>query len=66
VARVAIDVEKWAWWAFALTAVTGALMFITNASVYYHNIYFRLKMAMLVRGPQRRVLRADRAPIASA
>jgi hypothetical protein len=48
VARVAIDVETWAWWAFALTAVTGALMFITNAAVYYHNIYFRLKMAMLV------------------
>ena len=48
VARVAIDVEKWAWWAFALTAVTGALMFITNASVYYHNTFFRLKMAMLV------------------
>src|SRR3954464_2722008 len=48
VTRVAIDVEKWAWLAFALTAVTGALMFITNASVYYHNIYFRLKMGMLV------------------
>jgi hypothetical protein len=48
VARVAIDVEKWAWWAFALTAVTGALMFITNAGVYYHNIFFRLKMATLV------------------
>ena len=48
VSRVAIDVEKWAWWAFALTAVTGALMFITNAGVYYHNLYFRLKMGMLV------------------
>ena len=23
-------------------------MFITNAGVYYHNLYFRLKMAMLV------------------
>ncbi len=48
VSRVAIDVETWAWWAFALTAVTGALMFITNAGVYYHNIFFRLKMSMLV------------------
>lgn len=48
VARVATDVEKWAWWAFGLTAVTGALMFITNAGVYYHNTFFRLKMAMLV------------------
>jgi len=48
VARVALDVERWAWIAFALTAVTGALMFITNAGVYYHNVFFRLKMAMLV------------------
>jgi len=30
-----------------LTALTGALMFITNASVYYHNFYFRTKMLML-------------------
>jgi hypothetical protein len=48
VSKVAVDVEKWAWWAFALTFVTGALMFLTNAGVYYHNIFFRLKMAMLV------------------
>jgi hypothetical protein len=48
VSHVAIDVEKWAWWAFVLTAATGALMFTTNATVYYHNIFFRLKMAMLV------------------
>src|SRR5471032_888392 len=48
VSRVAADVLPWAWAAFALTAVTGALMFITNAGVYYHNLYFRMKMAMLV------------------
>ena len=48
VSRVALDVETWAWIAFALTAVTGALMFTTNAGVYYHNTFFRLKMAMLV------------------
>ena len=48
VSRIAVDVETWAWMAFVLTAVTGALMFITNATVYYHNIFFRLKMAMLV------------------
>jgi hypothetical protein len=48
VSRVAIDVERWAWIAFLLTALTGALMFITNASVYYYNIFFRLKMAMLL------------------
>ena len=45
--RIATDVLRWTWLAFALTAVTGALMFITNAGVYYHNVYFRSKMALL-------------------
>ena len=45
--RVASDILKWTWAAFALTAVTGALMFTTNASVYYHNFYFRTKMVLL-------------------
>ena len=46
--RLAADTLKWTWVAFALTAVTGALMFITNAAVYYHNAYFRAKIALLV------------------
>jgi hypothetical protein len=46
--RVASDIFKWTWAAFALTALTGALMFITNAGVYYHNAYFRAKMLLLV------------------
>jgi hypothetical protein len=45
---IAADVLKWTWLAFALTVATGVLMFITNAGVYYHNLYFRFKMAMLV------------------
>jgi hypothetical protein len=45
--RVASDIFQWTWAAFALTAITGALMFITNAGVYYHNGYFRAKMALL-------------------
>ncbi len=45
--RMASDILKWTWAAFALTAVTGALMFITNAPVYYHNFYFRTKMVLL-------------------
>ena len=48
VSRIALDVETWALMAFVLTAATGALMFTTNATVYYYNIFFRLKMAMLV------------------
>ena len=46
--RMASDIMKWTWTAFALTALTGSLMFLTNASVYYHNFYFRTKMALLV------------------
>jgi len=46
--RVYSDILKWTWAAFALTALTGALMFITNATVYYHNFYFRTKMLLLV------------------
>jgi hypothetical protein len=46
--RMASDILKWTWGAFALTAATGALMFITNAGVYYHNFYFRTKMLLLV------------------
>jgi hypothetical protein len=46
--RMASDVLKWTWAAFALTALTGSLMFITNAGVYYHNFYFRTKMLLLL------------------
>jgi hypothetical protein len=46
--RMASDILKWTWAAFALTALTGALMFITNAAVYFHNTSFRVKMALLV------------------
>ena len=45
--RMYSDILKWTWAAFALTGLTGALMFITNATVYYHNFYFRAKMGLL-------------------
>src|SRR6476659_8204368 len=45
--RIAGDILKWTWAAFALTVATGLLMFITNAGVYYHNFYFRSKMLLL-------------------
>lgn len=45
--RVASDVLKWTWAAFALTVSTGLLMFSTNAAVYYHNPFFRTKMLLL-------------------
>src|ERR1700680_2151223 len=46
--RMASDILKWTWAAFALTALTGTLMFITNAVVYYHNFFFRTKILLLV------------------
>jgi hypothetical protein len=45
--RMASDILKWTWAAFALTALTGLLMFSTNARVYYHNFFFRTKMLLL-------------------
>ena len=48
VTRVMSDIMKWTWMAFALTVATGLLMFITNADVYYHNVFFRTKMLLLV------------------
>jgi hypothetical protein len=47
VARVLADTMRWAWMAFVLTAATGSLMFITNASGYYNNPFFRAKMVLL-------------------
>ncbi len=41
------DILKWTWMAFVLTAATGALMFTTNAHVYFHNFFFRMKMLLL-------------------
>lgn len=46
--RMASDILRWTWAAFAVTALTGALMFTTNARVYYHNSFFRTKMLLLL------------------
>lgn len=46
--RLGADTLPWTLAAFALAATTGALMFITNASVYFHNGWFRAKVLLLV------------------
>jgi hypothetical protein len=46
--QLASDTLKWTWLAFAITALTGGLMFMTNAAVYFHNAYFRAKAVLLV------------------
>jgi len=46
--KVASDILKWTWIAFAITFLTGGLMFTTNASVYFHNSVFQAKMLLLL------------------
>jgi uncharacterized membrane protein len=48
VSRILADVLTWTWVAFVVTAVTGGLMFMTNAVVYFNNTFFRAKMILLV------------------
>jgi hypothetical protein len=45
---IGADILKYTWTAFAVTVITGVMMFVTNASTYYPNLYFRAKMALLV------------------
>jgi len=45
--RVSADMLRLTWAAFALAALTGALMFTTNARVYYENTFFRIKFALM-------------------
>ena len=41
------DLMKWTWAAFILVAITGGLMFTTNARVYAHNTAFLIKLCLL-------------------
>ena len=38
----------WTWGAFACSVVTGTLLFMSNATGYYDNTPFRLKMGLLL------------------
>jgi hypothetical protein len=46
--RVCDELLRLTWVAFALAVVTGALMFAANASTYFGNTQFRLKMLALL------------------
>ena len=46
--RMSSELLRITWGAFAMAALTGALMFITNARVYAGNTSFRVKMVLLV------------------
>lgn len=47
VSRVVADTLVWTWTGFALTVATGLLMFVTNATGYFENTYFRAKIVLL-------------------
>jgi hypothetical protein len=42
------EVAPWTWASFACAVIAGFLLFSSNATKYYHNIPFRLKMAFLL------------------
>ena len=47
-ARMSSELLRITWGAFAVAAVTGTLMFMTNARVYAGNTSFRIKMVLLL------------------
>ncbi len=46
--RLSSELLNITWGGFALAALTGAMMFTTNALVYFNNTAFRIKMLLLV------------------
>jgi hypothetical protein len=46
--KVTSDTLKWTWLAFAITFLSGGLMFTTNAAAYFHNSVFQAKMVILL------------------
>ena len=46
--HVSARMLPWTWGAFACSVVTGTLMFMSNATGYYDNTPFRVKMGLLL------------------
>lgn len=47
VAQITASVLPITWTAFVFAVTSGALMFISNADAYAHNLYFQVKIALL-------------------
>src|SRR3954452_6374605 len=45
--RLMRDVLPWTWGAFVIAAITGSLLFSSNATNYAHNFFFQAKMVCL-------------------
>lgn len=71
VSRLSREILIYTWVAFALSVITGTLLFISKAETYFHNLQFQLKcllmalagvnMLMFHFGTYRRVLEWDSA-----
>lgn len=48
VMQLSEETLPWTWMAFVVAAITGTLMFVSHATMYYANTPFRLKMILLV------------------
>ena len=46
--EVAREVLPWTWAAFGVSVISGSLMFITQATEYYTNAAFRIKVVLLL------------------
>ena len=42
------EVAPWTWASFACAVIAGSFLFSSDAVKYYHNVPFRLKMALLL------------------
>jgi len=45
--RMSAELLRFTWGAFIVSALTGSVMFMTNARVYAHNTSFQVKMVLL-------------------
>lgn len=47
VSRLSAEVLPWTWVAFVIAAITGTLMFMSKAHVYFYNLQFDLKFVCM-------------------
>jgi hypothetical protein len=47
VTKLSTEVLPWTWTAFVFAAITGSLLFVSNASKYFVNTPFRLKLVFM-------------------
>jgi hypothetical protein len=48
VSRLTAGLLPWTWAAFAVAALTGSLLFTSNATAYGHNFYFVSKLVLML------------------